>query len=77
MNREPEPWQTGAAGPCETIDGPNGPVELWVLGQQRYSVKAPNGERVVEGYDRACEVAHGLASLMTPGAIRSPPTAEE
>jgi hypothetical protein len=25
------------------IDGPNGPVELWVLGSQRYRVMAPKG----------------------------------
>jgi len=60
MERQPEPWErTAAAGPCATIDGPNGPVELWVLGQQR--VKAPSAERVVEGCDRACEVGHELA----------------
>jgi hypothetical protein len=62
MDQEPEPWQKGAAGPCTTIDSPRGPVELWVLGNQRYSVTAPSGERVVEGFQRAREVAHVLAA---------------
>jgi hypothetical protein len=61
MNPEPEPWQSGTAGPCVTIDSPAGPVELWVLGQQRYRVKAASGERIVEGFQRAREVAHELA----------------
>jgi hypothetical protein len=62
VERQPEPWEhTAAAGPCATIDGPSGPVELWVLGDQRYRVKAPNGEQVVEGFQRAREVARELA----------------
>jgi hypothetical protein len=33
VEREPEPWEiTATAGPCVTIDAPNGPVELWLLG---------------------------------------------
>jgi hypothetical protein len=29
MERKPELWErAAAAGPCATIDGPNGPVEL-------------------------------------------------
>jgi hypothetical protein len=62
MAQEPEPWQSGAAGPCVTIDGPGGPVELWVLEEQRYRVFAPSSERVVEGYQQAREVAHRLAA---------------
>jgi hypothetical protein len=62
MERNPEPWElTAGAGPCATIDGPNGPVELCVLGQQRYCVKAPTGEQVVEGFQRAREVAPEMA----------------
>ena len=61
MEQEPEPWQTGAAGPCVTIDGSAGPVELWAITPQRYRVKAPTGEREVEGFQRAREVGHELA----------------
>jgi hypothetical protein len=62
MAQEPEPWQSGAAGPCVTIDSPRGPIELWVLGEERYRVKASDGERVVEAFQQAREVAHGLAA---------------
>jgi hypothetical protein len=62
-DRKPEPWQTGAVGPCVTIESPAGPVELWVLGDQRYRVTAPSGERIVEGFEQAREVAHDLASV--------------
>ena len=61
MELEPEPWQSSAAGPCVTIESPAGPVELWTLGSQRYRVTAPSGESVVEGFQRAREVAHELA----------------
>jgi hypothetical protein len=61
MDREPEPWQSGASGPCLTVESPAGPVELWVLGDQRYRVKGPTSEREVEGFQRAPEVAHELA----------------
>jgi hypothetical protein len=62
MEQESEAWQSGAAGPCVTIESPAGPVELWALGQQRYRVEAPSGERIVEGFQRAREVAHQLAA---------------
>jgi hypothetical protein len=62
MDQEPEPSQSGAAGPCVTIESPAGPVELWALGQQRYRVVSPSGEQIVEGYQRAREVAHELAA---------------
>jgi len=40
MAQAPEPWQSGAAGPCVTIESPGGPVELWVLGEQHYGESA-------------------------------------
>jgi hypothetical protein len=49
MEQEAEPWQSGAAGPCLTVDSPGGPVEPWLLGQQRFRLTAPSGEQVVEG----------------------------
>jgi hypothetical protein len=62
MEQEAEPWQSGAAGPCLTVDGPGGPVEPWVLGQQRFRVTAPSGEQVVEGFQNAREAAHPAAA---------------
>jgi hypothetical protein len=78
MEQESEPWQSGAAGPCVTIESPAGPVELWVLGNQCYRVKAPSGEQVVEGFQQSRKVAHELvSSMMKPGAVCSPaPTGE-
>jgi hypothetical protein len=64
MSSEPEPWQSGAAGPCVTIDSAVGPVEVWVLGEQRYRVTATDSEQIVEGYQRAREVAHELADRL-------------
>jgi hypothetical protein len=60
VEQQPEAWQ--APGPCLTVESPAGPVELWVLGNQRYRVKAPGGEQVVEGFQQAREVAHELAA---------------
>jgi hypothetical protein len=53
MRHDPEPWESAAAGPAVTIDGPAGQAEIWLLGPQRYRVKAPSGELVVEGFQRA------------------------
>jgi hypothetical protein len=36
-------------------------VELSVLGAQRYRVKAPTGERIVEGFQQARAMARELA----------------
>jgi hypothetical protein len=56
-----EAWQTNAQGPCVTVEGPTGAVEVFVLGSQRYRVASPTEEQEVEGYERACEVAHEMA----------------
>jgi hypothetical protein len=53
-----------------TIDGPNGPVELSVLGAQRYRVKTLKGERVADGFQRAREVGHELAAQLDSAADR-------
>jgi hypothetical protein len=56
---EPERWQTNATGPCLTIEGAD--VAVYVLGQQRYRIVAPDAERVVEGFGQARMLAHRLA----------------
>jgi hypothetical protein len=60
VEQEPEHWQSGAAGACVTIESPAGLIELWVQSSNRYRVKGPNGEQIVEGFQRAREVAHEL-----------------
>jgi hypothetical protein len=59
MDREPDPWQSGEPGPFLTV----GEVEVWALGEQRFRVVWPDGERVVEGYKRAEQVAKELARV--------------
>jgi hypothetical protein len=60
-DRDPEPWETNAQGPFLTVEGARGAVEVWALGADRFSVRAPGHEQVVAGYDAAREMAHALA----------------
>jgi hypothetical protein len=32
-DREPEPWQSGAASPFLCIETPQGTIEVWALGE--------------------------------------------
>jgi hypothetical protein len=60
MDREPEAWETSAAGPFLTI----GKVSVRALGEQRFRVVAPDDSREVEGFASARELAHRLASAL-------------
>ena len=57
MDREPAAWETNAAGPFMTI----GEVGVYALGQDRFRIVWPAGEREVEGYDEADRLANELA----------------
>jgi hypothetical protein len=46
-NCEPEPWESGAAGPFLWIE--DSPVEVWALGG--FAVRAPGQERIVTGFE--------------------------
>ena len=46
-DREPEPWENGAAGPFLWIEG--SPVEVRALGGDRFAVSAPGHEQIVTG----------------------------
>ena len=59
MAPEPEAWQTDQPGRFLTVEG----VSLWALGKQRFRIVAPDGERDVEGVQRAREPAHELAGV--------------
>jgi hypothetical protein len=59
MDREPEPWQTNAAGPFATI----GDVSIWSLGDQRFRVQSPAGDEEVEGFQKARQRARELAGV--------------
>jgi hypothetical protein len=60
-DREPEPWETNAQGPFLTVEGARGTVEVWALGADRFSVRAPQREQIVVGFDAARQTAHALA----------------
>jgi len=57
VDREPAAWETNAPGPFLTI----GEVEVYALGQDRLRVVWPEGEREVEGYSNAEQLADELA----------------
>jgi hypothetical protein len=63
-DHQPEPWQSGAPGPFIWIE-PG--VEIWALGKDRFRITAPGQELVATGYDRAVEVAQGLADELGRG----------
>jgi len=66
--RDPEPWESSAAGPFLTLDQAHGTVEVWAQGADRFTVRAPGHEEVVTGYAAAREKAHALvAELETEG----------
>src|SRR5262249_22697684 len=51
LNREPEPWESGATGPFLRIE--DSPVEVWALGEDRFAVRAPGHEQLVTGFEEA------------------------
>jgi hypothetical protein len=59
MKREPEAWQTGAAGPFLTV----GAASVWSLGRDRFRVESLSGDEPVEDFDEARRRAHELADV--------------
>ena len=57
---QPEPWQTDVPGPFLTI----GEVGAFALGDDRFRITSPGGEREVEveGFEQAGRLAHELTS---------------
>jgi hypothetical protein len=60
-DREPEPWESGAAAPFLWIETPRGNVEMWALGEDRFRITAPEQEQIVTGFEEAEKVADSLA----------------
>ncbi len=58
MDPEPAASETNAAGPFLTI----GEVAVHALGEQRFRLVTPHGEREVEGFEPARQLAHELAA---------------
>jgi hypothetical protein len=63
-DREPEPWETNAAGPFLVIERERGAVEVWAHVSDRFTVRGPDHERLVEGFTRARATAHALADRL-------------
>jgi hypothetical protein len=63
-DREPEPWESGAAAPFLWIETPQGNVEVWALGQDRFAVRASGHEQIVAGFDEAERAADVLAERL-------------
>jgi hypothetical protein len=63
-DREPEPWETNAAGPFCTMRRAHGTVEVWALGEQRFRVVAPGHEQEITGHDAAVQAAEELAEQL-------------
>jgi len=59
MDRKPEAWETGAAGPFLTTDD----VSVWALGEQRFRIEAPAAVEEVEGFEQARRRAHEVAGV--------------
>jgi hypothetical protein len=70
MEREPEASQSAQPGPLLTIEGLDGDVTVWALGEDRFRIQSPAGIREIEGYERAQELARALARL---GGTQKPP----
>lgn len=64
MASEHEPWQSNASGPFVTIEAPTGDVGIWSLGGDRFRVQTPSGEKLVERYAEAQNLAHELADAV-------------
>jgi hypothetical protein len=55
---------SGAAAPFLWIETPQGNVEVWALGSDRFSVRAPDHEQLVVGLEEAQQAAHALAEWL-------------
>ena len=59
MEREPAAWETNAAGPFPSV----GEVGVHARGEDRFRLVSPAGERQVEGFEPARQLAHELAGV--------------
>ena len=63
-NRKPEPWESGAAAPFLWIETPQGNVEMWALGEDRFKITAPGHEQVITGFEEVEKAADALAGRL-------------
>ncbi len=65
-DRQPEPCESSAPGAFLRIERAHGAVEVWALGEDRYSVKAPEPEQLAVGFDAPRRV---MPAFTTPDVI--------
>jgi hypothetical protein len=63
-DRQPEPWETNAQAPFLTLEREQGAIEVWAVGADRFTVKAPEREQLVVGFDAARQTARELARAL-------------
>jgi len=63
-DREPEPWESGAAAPFLWIETAQGNVEVWALGEDRFKITAPGHEQVITGFEEVEKAADALAGRL-------------
>jgi hypothetical protein len=63
-DRKPEPWESGASAPFLWIETAQGNVAVWALGSERFTVRAPDGERQITGFEEARRTAHEVAERL-------------
>ena len=63
-DREPEPWESGAAAPFLWIETAQGNVEVWALGEDRFAVSALEQEEIVTGLEEAQQAADASAERL-------------
>jgi hypothetical protein len=59
VDPEPAAWETSAAGPFLSV----GEVAVYALGEDRFRLIAPDGEREVEGFEPARQLAREIADV--------------
>jgi hypothetical protein len=63
--RQPEPRESSESGAFLRIEKPHGAVEVWALGGDQFSVRAPAwDDTVITGFDVARATAHRLARAL-------------
>jgi hypothetical protein len=58
-DRKPAAWETSASGPFLSV----GEVDVYALGEERFRLIAPEGEREVEGFEPARQPVRELAGV--------------
>jgi hypothetical protein len=56
--------ESGAAAPFLWIEAPEGNVEMWPLGEDRFGVAAPGLDQLVTGFEEAERTADAIAERL-------------